>query len=86
VNQGKGLLNQIAAIRRGTPHSPVITLFFSIWLRINLTPYVPLSFKGEGEGSFIREASPLFDSPYTRIIKGVLEGLCPSNKLSSPSP
>jgi hypothetical protein len=29
----------------------------------NLTPCVPLSFQGEGEG-YIREASPLFDSPF----------------------
>jgi len=31
---------------------------------LNLTPYLPLSLKGEGEMVYIREAKPLFDSPY----------------------
>jgi len=34
---------------------------------IYLTPSVPLSFKGEGEGSFIREAKPLLDSPLVSL-------------------
>jgi len=35
-----------------------------IWrLFTYLTPLIPLSFKGEGEISYVREASPLFNSP-----------------------
>jgi hypothetical protein len=37
-------------------------------LFINLTPFIPLSLKGEGEGIFLREALPLFDSP--PLLKG----------------
>jgi len=35
---------------------------------INLTPLIPLSFKGEGEIDYIREASPLFNSPYSGVV------------------
>jgi len=30
---------------------------------INLTPFIPLSFKGEGEGVVFEGALPLFDTP-----------------------
>jgi len=36
----------------------------SLRLFINLTPYIPLSFKGEGEEIILRGATPLFYSPY----------------------
>jgi len=36
-----------------------------IYLFINLTPFIPLSFKGEGEEILKRGALPLFDSPYS---------------------
>jgi len=42
--------------------SPLIPTF-------NLTPFIPLSFKGEGEG-FLREASPLFNFPLV-LFKGL---------------
>jgi hypothetical protein len=34
----------------------------------NLTPCIPLSFRGEGE-DIVREAPPLFDSPYSTFSK-----------------
>jgi len=41
---------------------------FSFWVRvsINLTPFIPLSFQGEGE-SYVREAKPPFDSPLVYV-------------------
>jgi len=36
----------------------------SIEIFIYLTPFIPLSFKGEGEMSRIRGASPPFDPPW----------------------
>jgi len=37
-------------------------------LSIYLTPLIPLSFKGEGEIGYIREASPLFNSLHSRVV------------------
>jgi hypothetical protein len=61
-------------------------------LFINLTPLIPLSMiwiyipimRGNW---FVREASPLFDSPYPRVEdKGVLEGRSPSKQIILPFP
>jgi len=44
-------------------------------LFINLTPSVPLSLSRRGGHGYVREAKPLFDSPYSgKVIRGVLEG------------
>jgi len=39
-----------------------------MWLTINLTPYVPLSLPRRGGIGYVREASPLFDSPCSGVI------------------
>jgi len=42
---------------------------------INLTPFIPLALKGEGKWDYVREASPLFDSPCSGLImRGCLRG------------
>jgi len=46
--------------------------------------YIHIKERGNG---YVREASPLFNSPYSRIaIRGVLEGHHPSKEIIIPFP
>ena len=59
----------------------------ALWFSMNLTPFIPLSFKGEGEGFLEEGLTPLLNSHFLLSYNGEKsEGALAPSKMINPLP